>query len=462
MKLWLKISLITVIIIALASVFCTVDMAVRSGRSHLDLAVQYTLADRQTRVSSWSTLMESMMEHGMTGEYSTSAERSLARYLIDKFASENTILISGDDFIYNSTQFNPKEFLAADSDAGQYVIRDAYNKSLLIVGSTLNIGETIYDFYIIKDITSVYDDIKTLSYQFALITLVVVLIAGAIVISAVRFVLRPISTLNKNAGLIAKGIYSNRIQVKRNDEVGELAKSFNHMAAAIEAHVDELRSEAQRRTMFMSALTHELKTPMTSISGNAQTLLATKLDEDERADALIRINDECTRIERLSQKLMQLIVLQQKDSIPLKKQNMDIFLESVRASCQEQLNRRGVTLAISNNMDSLVMDKDLLSSLLINLIDNAGKASDKGGTIELLAQGNIISIKDHGKGIPSDELNKITQPFYMADKSRSKAAGGIGLGLTIAEQIAQLHGAKLLFESAVGVGTTVKVVCENG
>ena len=222
-----------------------------------------------------------------------------------------------------------------------------------------------------------------------------------------------------------------------------------------------LRDEADRRTMFMSALTHELKTPMTSISGNAQTLLRTKMDEDEREDALVRIDNECTRIERLSQKLMQLIVLHQNQSIRLEEASIADLLNSVRLSCSEQLKQRGLQLKTSSSMDTLVMDKDLLSSLLLNLIDNAGKASRMGDTIELTAEGNVIVVRDHGKGIPRDEMDKITQPFYMVDKSRSKKAGGIGLGLALASEIAKLHGATLDIESTVGKGTTVKVVFEH-
>jgi len=112
-------------------------------------------------------------------------------------------------------------------------------------------------------------------------------------------------------------------------------------------------------------------------------------------------------------------------------------------------------------MDTLVMDKDLLSNLLLNLIDNAGKASHSGGIIKLMAQDNTIAVKDYGKGIPQAEIDKITQPFYMVDKSRSKKAGGIGLGLALADEIVRLHGAYLEFESAVGKGTTVKVVFEH-
>lgn len=457
MKLWLKISLIAIIMVTLATIICSLIMLLRSGESNLELAVQNTLTDQQLRASSWSEAMKNGIDTG----YSATAERSLARYLIDKFADKNTILLSNDDSIYNTTHINPREFLLVEGDAQQYIIQDMDGASILIAGSNIQINQTAYTLYAVKDISSVYAGIEGLSYQFALINLAVILIADGIVVLLVRFVLRPVATLKTNTGLIAAGIYDKRIETPENDEIGELALDFNRMAKAVESRVQELRDEADRRTLFMSALTHELKTPMTSISGNAQTLLMTKMEEDERADALLRIDAECTRIERLSQKLMHLIVLRQNGEICLQPHSVSDLLENVRLSCAEQLKQRGLTLVISNHMDMLVMEKDLLGSLLLNLIDNAGKASKKGDIIQLSADGNTISVKDCGKGIPQDEIDKITQPFYMVDKSRSKKAGGIGLGLALADEIARMHGARLAFESALDKGTTVKVVFEG-
>jgi two-component system phosphate regulon sensor histidine kinase PhoR len=401
------------------------------------------------------------MEHNVDPGYSATAQRSLAKYLIDMFADENTILVSGNDFIKDTTKMDPKAYLPVQGETQQYVISDINGATFVIAGSNENVNGTAYTLYVFKDISAVYSGVEALSYQVALINLAVILCAGAVIIAAVRLVLRPVAELKRNTGLIAAGIYDKRLSVAENDEVGELAAHFNSMAEAVESRVRELKDEAERRTLFMSALTHELKTPMTSISGNAQTLLGTKMDEDERADALIRIDAECLRIERLSQKLMQLIVLRRNDSVNLKPCSVAGLLENVRQTCGQQIKQRGLTLKIYCDMDTLAMDSDLLSSLLINLIDNAGKASKPGGVIELRAQGGVISVKDSGKGIPPGEMDKITQPFYMVDKSRSRKAGGIGLGLAIVEEIARLHEARLEIESEPGKGTTVKVVFAN-
>ena len=457
MKLWLKVSLIALILVVFATGACSLIMLIRSGESNLALSIQNTLTNQQVRAASWSTAMSSELD----SQYTDVAKRSLARYLIAKFAEGTTILLSGNDAIYNSTTIDPTDYLPISADTQQYVVTEIGGRSILLAGSRVNIAATDYLVYVVSDITSVYADVETMAYQFALINAGVIALAGGVLILLLRAVLRPIQTLQKNTAYLAGGVYDRRIAIRQDDEIGELAADFNRMADAVETHVRALKDEAERRTLFMSALTHEMKTPMTGISGHAQTLLGTKMTEEEREDALLGINSECLRIERLSQKLMQLIVLKQGGTLERKRESVSALLEDVAAAAGEQLRQRGLTLEITNQMDTLLLERDLIISLLLNLIDNAGKASHPGDTIELLASGNVISVIDHGCGMPKEELDKITQPFYMIDRSRAKRAGGIGLGLALAEEIARLHGATLVFESVPGVGTTAKVVFED-
>ena len=454
MKLWLKVSLLALILVVFATGACSLIMLVRSGESNLALSVQNTLTNQQVRAASWSTAMTSELD----SQYTAVAKRSLARYLIAKFAEGTTILLSGDDTIYNGTSIDPTDYLPITADTQQYIVVEIDGRSLLLAGSRITVDSTDYLLYVVSDITSVYTGVETMAYQFALVNSGVIALAGGLLILLLRAVLRPIQTLQKNTAYLARGVYDRRIQIEQDDEIGELAADFNRMADAVETHVEALKEEAQRRTMFMSALTHEMKTPITGISGNAQTLLATKMTEEEREDALLGINSECLRIERLSQKLMQLIVLKQDGELELAPVSVALLLESVRASSAELLRQRGITLTIQNDMGTLPMEPDLLASLLLNLIDNAGKASRPGDTIELFARGNVLSVRDRGCGMPKDELDKITQPFYRIDRSRSKKAGGIGLGLALSEEIARLHHARLEFLSEPGAGTTVKVV----
>ena len=420
MKLWLKVSLCAVVMVTLSTAACSLLLLLRSGQSNLNLAIDNALANQQIRAASWQSAMQTRLDES----YGETAARSLAKYLMGQLGDSSTALLCGTDVIYNTTTVSPEEYLPVTAEAQQYIIEDIDDKTMLIAGSAATVNETRYRIYVIKDITYVFTGIRELAYSFAAISLCVILASGAVTVFITRALLKPIATLKANTALIANGVYGNRVTIAERDEIGELGEDFNRMAEAVETHIQELRDEAERRTMFMSALTHELKTPMTGIKGNAQTLLATKLTEEEREDALYAIDAACTRVERLSQKLMQLIVLRQSGNMLLSPVPAAVLIADVQAACAEQLRIRGLTLKTANDMGLVMMERDLLADLFINLIDNAGKASRRGDIIELNAHGGIISVTDHGIGIAESELDKLTQPFYMVDKSRTRKAGG--------------------------------------
>lgn len=457
MKLWRKVSLVSVIMVTAALSSLSLLLLIGAGKSNLDYAIQSAVSTHAAN----AVYFEKAMQASADDAISATTKRSLARYYASSLADPNIVLIAADDVIYNTTSIDPALYLPLETQEKQYVITDIGEKSMLIVGNRISVRGVDYSFYRITDVTSIYTDLLALSCRFSWISFLVILCTAVLITLLVRKILHPIQRLKENTSLIAAGVYDRRIAVAEPDEIGSLAMDFNAMAQAVENRVEELQEEAERRTLFMSALTHELKTPMTSIKGNAETLLMTKMDEDEREAALLQINADCTRVERLSHKLMQLLVLKHAEDIEPKEQQVSELLDMVYDAAKEQVRQRGLILNIENHMELLKMDRDLLCELLLNLIDNAGKASPRGSAITLLAQGNIISVSDSGHGIPAGELHRLTEPFYMVDKARSRKQGGMGLGLALAQEIARLHGAQLAFESEVGKGTTVKVVFEH-
>lgn len=457
MKLWRKVSLVSVIMVTAALSILSLLILIGAGKSNLDYAIQSAVSTHAAN----AVYFEKAMQASADETISATTKRSLARYYASSLADPNIMLTAADDVIYNTTSIDPALYLPLETQEKQYVITDIGEKSMLIVGNRISVRGVDYSFYRMTDVTSIYTDLLALSYRFSWISFLVILCTAVLITLLARAILYPIQRLKENTSLIAAGVYDKRIAVTELDEIGSLAMDFNAMAQAVENRVEELQEEAERRTLFMSALNHELKTPMTSIKGNAETLLMTKMDEDEREAALLQINADCTRVERLSYKLMQLLVLKHAEDIEPKEQQVSELLDMVYDAAKEQVRQRGLILNIENHMELLKMDRDLLCELLLNLIDNAGKASPRGSAITLLAQGNIISVSDSGHGIPAGELHRLTEPFYMVDKARSRKQGGMGLGLALAQEIARLHGAQLAFESEVGKGTTVKVVFEH-
>lgn len=335
MKLWLKVSIVSVIMFTAALSILSLLILIGAGKSNLDYAIQSAVSTYTAN----AVYFEKAMQDGADETISATTKRSLARYYVSSLADPNIILTAADDVIYNTTSIDPALYLPLEAQEKRYIVTDIGEKSMLIVGNHISVRGVDYSFYRITDVTSIYTELLALSYRFSWISLLVILSTAALITLLVRTILSPIQRLKENTSLIAAGVYDKRIAVAAPDEIGSLAMDFNAMAQAVETRVEELKEEAERRTLFMSALTHELKTPMTSIKGNAETLLMTKMDEEEREAALLQINADCTRVERLSYKLMQLLVLKRSSDIEPKKQKVSELLDMVYDAAKEQVRQ---------------------------------------------------------------------------------------------------------------------------
>lgn len=307
-----------------------------------------------------------------------------------------------------------------------------------------------------QDITPVYEQMRTLTFQFAAIGAVCIGLGLLLIALLVRRSLSPLQELQNAAAHIAAGSYEERVTVSSADEVGALARDFNAMAGAVEQRIEELTETAERQRLFIGGVTHEFKTPLTALLLNVDSLQNTYLDEEGRSAAIARIEHQTRWLERLVQKLLKLITLEQAPE--LRTSSVPELLERVKESTADALTQRGVTLQMECHAERLDMDADLMQSVLVNLVDNAGKASQPGQTVSLTADAAGFTVRDHGCGIPREEIERITEPFYMVDRSRSKKQGGVGLGLALVKEIVRAHGGRLEIESAVDEGTTVRVL----
>ena len=183
-----------------------------------------------------------------------------------------------------------------------------------------------------------------------------------------------------------------------------------------------------------------------------------ELDGEDAFTAASYIFSEGKRLESLSLKLMDMIVLEKQD-FPLRPLPAGKLLQHIAITVRPMLSTAELTLEFHAAAARVEGERDLLTTLVMNLLDNARKASENGGKIILrgVVEGDRyrISIQDFGRGIPPEELSRITEAFYMVDKSRARAQHGAGLGLALAQRIAVLHGSGLEFQSVLGQGTTV-------
>jgi len=393
----------------------------------------------------------------------------LRSYLISQFRSisgfsEFTLRV-GEEFLINNTGFAPESlFESGDryktSDDGQCQYRTARVSGVeyLVVQSNAKIGTEEYSIALVRNISEMVNGIQQMAMQCGITGICVIVVAATAMWLIVFRSMKPIKTLKSGAAQLAQGQYENRIVVAGKDELSELAADFNKMADAIELNIHELNDKAERQQVFINDLSHELKTPVTSIMLCAETLLSRKVSQENQTSCLQRIYEQGKWLERLSQKLMALVLLQSK--ISKRPESVGGLLEAVKATTIDALMEKDIKLVIDCDSSELEMDFDLMRSALVNLIENARKASDEGQNIEIHARENIIEVTDHGKGIPPEEIERITDPFYMVDRSRSKAAGGSGLGLTIVKKIVEAHGAALSIKSAPGKGTVMRITFE--
>lgn len=315
------------------------------------------------------------------------------------------------------------------------------------------------------DISSVYDARRSQEDLYRKVFAAVVLVGAGISWVLSFWLTRPLQRLSAVTRKIASGDLTSRADMSGKDEVGKLASDFNYMTDRLQDNIDALKDTMQRQEAFMGYFAHELKTPMTSIIGYADLLRSHELSPNDRREAANYVFTEGRRLELLSLKLLDLIVLKKRDMALSPLSVKRIVAEVVRL-LKPVVIRHGITVRYQCDDGLSMLEPDLVKSLIINLADNARKAMDTGGQIlietKTLPDGCIIRVADNGNGIPESELARITDAFYRVDKSRSRAQGGAGLGLSLCSEIVALHNGTMSFESVVGKGTIVTVELKGG
>ena len=276
---------------------------------------------------------------------------------------------------------------------------------------------------------------------------------------------RPLYQLSRVTRQIAGGNLASRARIRSGDEFEQLADDFNHMTDRVEEDMQALQDAVRRQEEFMGSFAHEMKTPMTSIIGYADLLRGQSLSPADQQQAANYIFSEGKRLESLSLKLLDLLVLRRKD-FELVPASPAAVIRGLVNVLRPVMARQDITLQCRCQAGQCRMEPDLVKSLVTNLIDNARKAMDGPGNIYVLSEmtdaGCRIRVADNGRGMPEKDLAHITEAFYRVDKSRSRAQGGVGLGLALCQQIAELHGGTMTFQSAEGRGTAVTVTLNGG
>ena len=302
-----------------------------------------------------------------------------------------------------------------------------------------------------SDITELWQAFISIFFFTAVVVLCVAFITSSI--TSLRLT-NPLKEIAETARKFGHGEYEVRVQgyEKRKDEVGELAEAFNAMADSI------AKSEA-RRSEFVANISHELKTPMTTIAGFADGILDGTIPKDQEDKYLATIADETRRLSRLVRSMLDMSRLESTGEDLTRRREFDISekIVSTMLSFEARANDKQLDVDLQLPEDSMqvLADPDAITRVLYNLMDNAVKFAAPGSTLCVSlwkSEGKAyVSMRDHGETIPPDDLPFIFDRFHKSDRSRSLDRDGVGLGLYLVKSILDAHGEDIAVTSRDGV-----------
>lgn len=327
-------------------------------------------------------------------------------------------------------------------------------------GTVINALDRIVYLETMKDVTAVYEERTQGFTVYRKVAILVLLLSSVVMYFISYWLTKPIRLLTQATKKMAGGDYGYRAGKISNDEMGILTEDFNQMANTLEENIHKLEDEVRSREDFIGAFSHELKTPLTAIIGYADLLRSHKLDEEKALLSANYIYTEGKRLETMSFRLLDLIVTK-RGAVAFQTVNVEALFGYLKDMYAVH-TAPAMDFRFSYEPGCVWAEQNLILTVLSNLVDNACKASEPQSMIEIVGKreesGYRFVVRDYGVGIPADECRKITEAFYMVDKSRSRSHNGAGLGLALCTQILKLHGSELMIESTPGEGSLIGFV----
>lgn len=295
------------------------------------------------------------------------------------------------------------------------------------------------------DVSPVYALRRELLRSAAALGLIGLALAGALSIWISGVLTRPLSQLADAAAKLADGDYAAPLPAAKNDEMNALIRAFSRMSAAIDERETALRTQAEERQALIDALAHEMRTPLTAILGGARLLQQSRLSGSQQSELLDTMAREASRLSTMDERLLLLTRLDHEapafapfDSQAMAREALSVF-DGVR---------------LEGDGAVFVGERELTILLLRNLVVNAQRAGGKEA-VRVTLHPDGFDVTDYGCGMTKEQIARAFEPFYKADKARTRSAGGAGLGLPLCRKIARLHHGKLHMESEIGRGTRV-------
>ncbi len=364
------------------------------------------------------------------------------------------VTLSSSGFSPDESYNMPDYDMAMKADDGVGIFH-GYENGENIIAVTVTIAQPSSNYNALRYVTSM----KQVDSQLGTIMLAAVMVSAAVILLVissgmyfVKSICVPLMQISVTAKKLAKGDFSERIAIRNNDEIGELSRVFNDMA-------DELENSEAIKNDFISSVSHELRTPLTAIKGWSETLQA-GYDEDTYRKGMTVITHETGRLEGMVEELLDFSRIQN-GRFTLQMANIDIIaeLDDALLIYTDKARKENKTIHYTEPEFLCVVygDKNRLRQVFINVIDNAIKYSDPGGSVDISVEKGTdtltITVADTGIGIAAVDIPKVKAKFYKADNTRR----GSGIGLAVADEIISMHGGTLDIDSVLGKGTTVTI-----
>lgn len=344
-------------------------------------------------------------------------------------------------------------------DSASHFDRDGQKVMSAVVSITdkENKDEALGAVIVSADINSIYESLAEMQNQVYLLSLLTSLLIGLLSFFTSSFISRPLKLLMKFVQKITNGQLDQKVDVKGKDEIAELGNAFNHMA-------EQLQRVEYSRQEFVSNVSHELKTPLSSIKVLTESLLFQEnVPVEMYQEFFIDINSEVDRLNNIISDLLTLVRLDQTEvPMNIKTTNLNDMTQAILKRLIPLAKKKDIKLIYQSHKEIFVdIDEVKLTLAISNLIENAIKYTPEGGEVRVILQSDLqdvwVSIEDTGIGIAKDEQSKIFERFYRTDKTRNRETGGTGLGLSITYRTVIMHNGSIQVESEEGKGSIFTV-----
>lgn len=456
MKITTKIALI--IFSLMAGVQIALFFTLYNG--FIERYVSDQLKDLQSRVNTHRDVFEQNLNY-FTLNYITTLEMRGSSHLVVQDTSKN--IMAASTSINDDMRAILNRKIQIDGRNGAIIESDWRNSAYIVTATPLygNQAKPTGYMYMFLPTSMIQSKINPMTQYFAIVAVCSTLFTIIAIYFLSRMISNPILRMKEATEKMSQGNLDVAVEVHGEDELAQLSNSINLLAKDL-SYVKKARND------FLSAISHELQTPLTYLKGYADLASRENLPEEERKRALFVIQDEAARVSTLVKNLFDLAKMDENAfSIDAEPTDLVRMIYEIKEKVRKIYDEKNMTLSISAPKTLIcILDEIRMQQVLINLLDNARKYSPSGTHVSVqissTKENAVIEISDQGYGIPQDQLPHIFDRLYRVEQSRARNTGGQGLGLAIVKEVIEKHGGKIEVRSKVNEGTTMTITLKLG